>query len=159
MLNPGMVCQWLHQTVRKEQKKILLVMFRICFCFFSQVSSFSCVPLAHRKKTWRDSLRVHPLHRLTSAELVSRAVAVEVVTLAELPAVPLLRVLPRLALAGAAHALPVVAADVGAVVLAAGPVHVLRGHFVAAALALPAHATVFAPEAEVLRVAKRTGLL
>lgn len=83
---------------------------------------------------------------LTSAQLVSGAVAVEVVALAELAAVPLLGVVPLLALARAAHAVAVAAADVRAVVLAAGAVHVLGGHVVAAAFALPPDAPLVTPE-------------
>lgn len=83
---------------------------------------------------------------LTPAELVVVAVAAEVVALAEAAAVALLGVVPDLALAHAAHALPVVAADVRAVVLAAVAVHVLRGHVVAAALAVAAHPPLVAPE-------------
>lgn len=63
-------------------------------------------------------------------------------------AVPLLGVVSRLAFTVAAHTVAVVAADVGAVVFAAGPVHVLRGHVVAAALALSSHASLVAPEPE-----------
>lgn len=81
---------------------------------------------------------VYPLG-LTSAKLVSRAVAVEVVALAELSTVPLLGVLSLLALACAAHAVSVVAADVGAIVFTAGPVHVLCGYVVTAAFTLSTH--------------------
>jgi len=84
----------------------------------------------------------------TSAQFVPRAVTVEVVTLAVQAAVPLFGLVSLLALACAAHALSVVAADVGAVVLATGPVHVLRGHIVAAAFTLSAHAALITPEAE-----------
>ena len=87
-----------------------------------------------------------PAVALTSAQFVSGAVTVEVVTLAERAAVPLLRVVSLLALTRATHAVSVVAADVRAVVFTAGPVHVLRGHFVAAALALSAHAAFVTPE-------------
>ncbi len=83
---------------------------------------------------------------LTSTQFVSRAVTVEVVTLAVLSAVPLLRVVSLLALTRAAHAVSVVAADVGAVVFTAGPVHVFRGHIVAAAFALSAHTSFITPE-------------
>lgn len=89
---------------------------------------------------------------LTSAQLVSRAVAVEVVALAELAAVPLLGVVPLFALARAAHALSVAAADLRAVALAACAVHVLGGHVVAAAFALPPDASLVTPEGEVVRL-------
>lgn len=85
---------------------------------------------------------------LTSTQLVSRAVTVEVVTLAVLPAVPLLGVVSLLALTCAAHAVSVVAADVGAVVFAAGPVHILCCHVVAAALALSAYTSFITSETE-----------
>lgn len=83
---------------------------------------------------------------LTSTQLVSGAVTVEIVALAELTAVPLLGVVSLLALARAAHTVSIVAADVSAVVFAAGPVHVLVGHIVAAAFTLPAYTSVIAPE-------------
>ena len=87
-----------------------------------------------------------PLVILTFAQLVPGAVTVEVVTLAVLACVPLVGVVvPLLALARAADAVSVVAADVGAVVPPTGLVHVLRGHVVAAALALSAHASFVAP--------------
>lgn len=73
-------------------------------------------------------------------QLVSRAVAVEVVTLAVLTAVPLLRVFSFLTLTCATHTFSIVAADVGAVVFAAGPVHVFCSHFMAAAFTESAHA-------------------
>lgn len=85
---------------------------------------------------------------LTTTQFVAGAVAAEVVTLAELAAVSLLGVLPVLALAPAAHAVSVVAADVGGVVFATGPVHVFCGHVVAAAFALSAHASLITPEKE-----------
>lgn len=69
-----------------------------------------------------------------------------------LAAVPLLGVVSLLALARAAHTVPIVAADVRAIVLAAGPVHVLRGHVVAAAFTLSAHTAFIAPEARERRV-------
>lgn len=83
---------------------------------------------------------------LTATQFVSRTVTVEVVTLAVLAAVPLLRVVSLLALTCAAHAVSVVAADVGPVVFTAGPVHVLCGHVVAAALTLSAHTAFITPE-------------
>lgn len=82
----------------------------------------------------------------TSTQFVSRAVAVEVVTLAVLAAVPLLRVVSLLALTCAAHTVSVVAADVRTVVFTAGAVHVLCGYVVAAAFALPAHTSFITPE-------------
>lgn len=82
---------------------------------------------------------------LTTTQLVAGAIAAEVVTLAELAAVSLLGVLPVLALAPAAHAVSIVAADVGGVVFATGPVHVFCGHVVAAAFALSAHASLITP--------------
>lgn len=92
---------------------------------------------------------------LTSAQQVPRAVAVEVVALAVQAAVPLVGILPLLALAGAAHALAVVAANVGAVVLAACAVHVLSRHVVAAAFALFAHAAFVTPDREEEPVGQR----
>lgn len=85
---------------------------------------------------------------LTTTQLVAGAIAAEVVTLAELAAVSLLGVLPVLALAPAAHTVSIVAADVGGVVFATGPVHVFCGHVVAAAFALSAHASLITPEKE-----------
>ena len=72
---------------------------------------------------------------LTSTQFVVGPVAVEVVALAVLPVVDLGGVLPLLALAGSAHALPVVGADVRPVVLAAVGVQVLGAHLVLTALA------------------------
>jgi len=85
---------------------------------------------------------------LTATQLVSRAVTIKVVTFAILAAVPLLWVVSLLALACAAHTVSVVAADVSAVVFAAGPVHVLCGHVVAAAFTLSAHAASLTPDTE-----------
>lgn len=82
---------------------------------------------------------------LTSTELVVGAVTVEVVTLAVLAAVDLGRVLPLLTLARAAHAVAVVAADVGAVVLPAVGVQVLGAHLVFAALAQTPDAALVTP--------------
>lgn len=82
----------------------------------------------------------------TSAQFVSGAVTVEVVTLAVLSAVPLLGVVSLLALTCAAHTVSVVAADVRTVVFAAGAVHVLGCHIVAAAFALSAHTFFITPE-------------
>lgn len=81
----------------------------------------------------------------TSTELVGGAVAVEVVTLAVLAAVVLLRVVPLLTLALAAHTFAVVAAEVGAVVLAAGLFKVLTGHLVFPALTLSANTILITP--------------
>lgn len=83
---------------------------------------------------------------LTSTQLVSRAVTVEVVTFAELATVPLLWVFSLLALTCATHTVSVVAADVRAVVFAAGSVHVLCGHIVAAAFTLSTHTSFVTPE-------------
>lgn len=82
----------------------------------------------------------------TSTQFVSGAVTVEVVTLAVLSAVPLLGVVSLLALTCAAHTVSVVAADVRTVVFAAGAVHVLGCHIVAAAFALSAHTFFITPE-------------
>lgn len=71
---------------------------------------------------------------VTSTELVVGAVTVEVVTLAVGAAVDLGGVLSLLTLAGAADAVPVVAADVGAVVLSTVGVQVLGSNLVFAAL-------------------------
>lgn len=83
---------------------------------------------------------------LTSAQFVSRAVTVEVVALAVLAAVPLLRVVSLLALTCAAHAVSVVAADVSTVVFTTSPIHVLCGHVVAAAFTPSAHTSIITPE-------------
>lgn len=83
---------------------------------------------------------------LTSTQFVSRAVTVEVVTLAELAAVPFLWVGSLLALACAAHAFSVVAADVRAVVFTAGLIHVVCSHVVAAAFAISTHTAFKTPE-------------
>lgn len=83
---------------------------------------------------------------LTSTQLVPRSVTVKVVTLAELAAVPLLGVLPLLALTCATHTVTVVAAGVRAVGFTAGSVHVLCGHVVAAALTLSSHTAFITPE-------------
>lgn len=83
---------------------------------------------------------------LTSTKLVSRAVTVEVVTLAELAAVPLLWVVSLLALAHATNTFPIVAADV--CTIAAVPVHVLCGHVVAAAFTVSAHPALITPDTE-----------
>lgn len=85
---------------------------------------------------------------LTSAQLVSRAVTVEVVTLAVLATVSLLGIVSLLAFACATHTVSVVAANVGAVVFAAGAVHVLRSHLVAAAFTLSAHTAFVTPYTE-----------
>lgn len=82
---------------------------------------------------------------LTSTQLVARAVTVEVVTLAELAAVPLLGVFPLLALTCATHTVSAVAADVRAVVFTAGSVHVLCGHVVAAAFTQSANTSLITP--------------
>lgn len=82
----------------------------------------------------------------TSAELVVGAVAIEVVTLAVFSAVDLSGVVSLLAFAGSAHAVAVVAADVGAVVLAAVGVQILRPNLVRAALALTSDATIVTPD-------------
>lgn len=71
---------------------------------------------------------------VSSTELVVGAVTVEVVTLAVGAAVDLGGVLSLLTLAGAADAVPVVAADVGAVVLSTVGVQVLGSNLVFAAL-------------------------
>lgn len=83
---------------------------------------------------------------LTSAELVVGSVTVEVVTLAELAAVDLFGVVPLLAFAGAAHTVPVVAADIRPVVFTTVGVQVLRPHIVLAALAQMPDATLVTPD-------------
>lgn len=81
----------------------------------------------------------------TSTELVVGAVAVEVVTLTVLATVVLLWVVPLLTFALAAHTLAIVAAEIGAVVLAAGLLQVLAGHLVFPALTLSANTILIAP--------------
>lgn len=76
-----------------------------------------------------------PVASLTSTQHVVGAVAVEVVALAVLATVDFCGILPFLALAGAADAVAVVAADVGAVVFPAVGVQVLGVDVVLAALA------------------------
>lgn len=83
---------------------------------------------------------------LTSTQFVAGAIAAEVVTLAEPPAVPLIEVFPVLALTRATYAVAAVAANVRSVVSAARPVHIFRGHVVAAAFALSAHASTVTTE-------------
>lgn len=82
----------------------------------------------------------------TSTEFIIGAVAVEVVALAEFAAVAFFGIVPFLALAGAAHALAVIAADVRAVVLAAVLVQVLGRHLVFSTFTLPANTALIAPE-------------
>ncbi len=82
----------------------------------------------------------------TSTEFIIGAVTVEVVTLAEFAAVAFFRIVSLLALAGATHALSVIAADVRAVVLAAVLVQVFGGHLVFSTFTLPAHTSLIAPE-------------
>lgn len=84
---------------------------------------------------------------LTSAELVVGAVTVEVVALAVLAAVDLRGILSLLALAGAADAVAVVAADIRTVVFSAVGIQVLCPHFVFAALAKTSDAAVITPDA------------
>ena len=70
----------------------------------------------------------------TSTQHVVGAVTVEVVALAVLPTVALCRILALFALAGAADAVSVVAADVGPVVFSAVCIQVLCVHVILAAL-------------------------
>lgn len=75
------------------------------------------------------------LPRLTSTQHVVGAVAVEVVTLAVLATVDFCGILPFFALAGAADAVAVVAADIGTVAGSAVGVQVLCEEVFRAALA------------------------
>lgn len=83
---------------------------------------------------------------LTATQFVAGAITAEVVTLAELAAVSLLRVFPVLALTSATHTVSIVAANVSSVVFATGLVHVFCGDVVTAAFALSAHASLVTPE-------------
>lgn len=82
----------------------------------------------------------------TSTEFIVGTVTVEVVALAVFAAVAFFGIVPLFALAGAAHALAVVAADVCAVVLAAILVQVLGGHLVLATFTLSANTSLIASE-------------
>lgn len=89
---------------------------------------------------------------LTSTQHVVGAVAVEVVTLAVLPAVAFRRIQPLLALAGATDAVSVVAADVGTVVFPAVCVQILCVHVVLAALTHAADTSLVTPDREETRL-------
>lgn len=89
---------------------------------------------------------------LTSTEHVVGAVTVEVVALAELAAVAFCGILPLFALAGAADAVSVVAADVGTVVFSAVCVQVLCVHVILAALTHAPDTTHVTPEREKTRL-------
>lgn len=90
---------------------------------------------------------------VSSAEFIVGTVAVEVVALAELAAVAFLRIVSFLALAGAAHTLAIVTADVRAVVLTAILVQVLSGHLVFTTFTLSANTSLIAPAGSTLKCA------
>lgn len=84
----------------------------------------------------------------TSTELVVRPVTVEVVTLAVLATVDLSWNVPLLALAGAADAVTVVAADICTVVFSAVGIQVFCPHLVFAALTKTSNTSFVTPGAE-----------
>lgn len=89
---------------------------------------------------------------LTSTQHVVGAVAVEVVALAVLPAVAFCGILPLFALAGAADAVSVVAADVRTVVFSAVCVQVLCVHVILAALTHAPDTSCVTPDREETRL-------